>query len=74
MGVSLNLDFEQIKALVAQLPSGEKEQLSEYLDEETLFQRFEKTRASLRDVPITMEQITAEVERVREELYRAGRH
>jgi len=74
MSVSLNLDFEQIKALVAQLPTDEKEQLAEYLDEETLFQRFEKARASLRDVPITMEQITSEVEAVREEFYRSGRH
>jgi len=59
MSVSLNLDFEQIKALVAQLTTYEKERLAEYLDEETLFQRFEKVRASLRDVPTTMEQITS---------------
>ena len=74
MSVSLNLDYEQLKTLVDQLSSGEKEQLAEYLDEQTLFQRFHKVRDSLRDIPMTIEEITEEVEAVREEMHRASGH
>jgi hypothetical protein len=72
MSVSLNLDYEQLKTLVDQLSRGEKEQLAEYLDEQTLYQRFRKVRDSLRDIPVTIEEITEEVEAVREEMHRAS--
>jgi hypothetical protein len=72
MSVSLNLDYEQLKTLVDQLSRGEKEQLAEYLDEQTLYQRFRKVRDSLRDIPVTIEEITEEVEAVREGMHRAS--
>jgi len=74
MGVSLNLDYEQIKALVDQLPTEEAEQLGTYLRRKVALERLEALQKQFRDVPITDEEITAEVEAVREEMYREGRH
>ena len=74
MSVSLQLDYEQLKALVNQLSTEEAEQLGTYLRRKAALDRLEQIQKSLGDVPISEEEITAQVEAVREEMYRAGRH
>lgn len=65
MTVQLDLDFTQIKKLVARLPKKEKETLARYLDDQTLFEEMRRVQRELKDTPITMEEITAEVKAVR---------
>ncbi len=65
MTVQLDLDFTQIKSLVDRLPKKEKETLARYLDDQTLFDEMRRVQRELKDAPITMEEITAEVKAVR---------
>jgi hypothetical protein len=74
MAANLQLDFTQIKNLVDQLDFEDKERLARYLDDQTLFLKLAEFRKRMRDIPLTLDEITAEVEAVREERYREGRH
>ena len=65
MTVQLDLDFKQVKKLVDRLPQKEKETLARYLDDQTLFEELRRVQRELKDAPITMEEITAEVKAVR---------
>jgi uncharacterized protein with von Willebrand factor type A (vWA) domain len=65
MTVQLDLEFTQIKNLVDRLPKKEKETLARYLDDQTLFAEMLQVQRELKDAPITMEEITAEVKAVR---------
>ena len=65
MTVQLDLDFAQVKMLVDRLPQKEKETLARYLDDQTLFDEMRRVQRELKDAPITMEEITAEVKAVR---------
>jgi uncharacterized protein with von Willebrand factor type A (vWA) domain len=65
MTVQLDLDFEQVKKLIDRLPKREKEALARYLDEQTLFEEMRRVQRELKDTPITVDEITAEVKAVR---------
>jgi len=65
MTVQLDLDFKQIKKLVDRLPRKEKETLARYLDDQTLFEEMRQVQRELKDAPITMKEIAAEVKAVR---------
>jgi len=67
MSVSLNLDFEQVKALVKQLPPEEKQRIEDELRRELAGERLERLQEELKDVPISEEEIAAEVRAVRRE-------
>ena len=69
MAVNLQINFDQLKALIAQLDFDEKAKLAEYLDEQTLFSEWRKIKEKSKDIPLTFEEITAEVEAVRKERY-----
>jgi hypothetical protein len=69
MSISLNLDFEQVKALVDQLSPAQKEQIEKSLRRELALEHLQKLQQELKDVPITDEEIEAEVETVRQERY-----
>jgi len=70
MPATLKVDISQIKELIQQLDIEEKKDLSKYLDKLTLKTRLKDFINSKRDVPLTIEEITAEVEKEREERYR----
>ncbi len=70
----LQLTYNQVKALVEQLGTDEKAQLARYLDSQTLQGEFLKFRDEMEDVPLSMDEITTEVEAVREKRYYAGRY
>jgi hypothetical protein len=65
MTVQLDLEFAQVKKLVDRLPQKEKEALAQYLDEQTLFSEMRKVQKELQDVPLSDEDILAEVKAVR---------
>ena len=69
MAVSLNLDYEQLKALVDQLSPEEKTRMEKDLRMELALLDFERMQQELKDAPITNEEIDAEVEAVRQERY-----
>ena len=66
MPATINFDLEQIKSLILQFSPEEKIELSKYMDKLTLKNRFEKFFDSLKDLPLSFEDITSEVEAVRE--------
>jgi hypothetical protein len=72
MSAKLELDLEQLKKLINQLTFNEKEKLARYLDNQTLFLKLKQFMDSKKDIPITYEEITEEVEKVREEMYSEG--
>lgn len=65
MTVQLDLEFAQIRSLVDRLPRKEKQALARYLDDQTLFDEMRQVQRELKDAPITMEEISAEVKAVR---------
>jgi len=65
MTVQLDLELAQVKKLIDRLPKKEKMTLARYLDEQTLFEEMRQVQRELKDVPISMEEITAEVRAVR---------
>jgi hypothetical protein len=73
--VQLDLDFNQIKQLVDQLGSEERKTLTEYLEKKELASEIREFRKRNRNIPITLEEITEEVETVRKERFeRERRH
>jgi hypothetical protein len=65
MTVQLDLDFTQVKRLIDRLPQKEKETLARYLDDQTLFQEMRRIQRELKDAPLSIDAITAEVKAVR---------
>ena len=65
MTVQLDLELAQVKKLIDRLPKKEKMTLARYLDEQTLFEEMRQVQRELKDAPISMEEITAEVKAVR---------
>jgi hypothetical protein len=65
----LNLNYDQVKKLIDQLDIKEKEKLAEYLDDEILFKQLKDFQREMKDVPLTLDDITKEVEAVRKERY-----
>jgi len=70
MPAIINLTVEQIKELINQFDDNEKEELARFLDRITLRKRFEKFIAGKKDIPITLDEITKEVEKVRSQRYK----
>lgn len=65
----LSLNFEQILALVKQLPYQEKLQLSQELEKEVLNSKLTVLVESFRTDELSLETITQEVEAVRSEIH-----
>ncbi|HEY9302468.1 MAG TPA: hypothetical protein VIQ31_40115 [Phormidium sp.] len=65
----LSLNFEQILALVKQLPYPEKLQLSQELEKEVLNSKLTALLESFRNDELSLETITQEVEAVRSEIH-----
>lgn len=65
----LSLNFEQILALVKQLPYPEKMQLSQELEKELLNSKLTVLLESFRTDELSLETITQEVEAVRSEIH-----
>ena len=74
VNLKIDLDFNQVKNIIDQLPFDEQEKLAEYLDDKTLFAQWRRVKEELKDIPVTFEEITEEVEAVREKMYREGSH
>jgi len=70
MSATMNLDLEQIKSLILQFNNDEKIELAKYLDKLTLKNRFEKLFSSLKEIPLSFDDVTREVEAVREGLHK----
>ncbi|MCX8028199.1 MAG: hypothetical protein N3A62_10170 [Thermodesulfovibrionales bacterium] len=70
MTPTLNLDVSQVKALISQFSDAEQEDIASYLDSLTLKRRFKKLLFNKKEVPISIEEITAEVEDARNERYK----
>ena len=70
--LQLNLNYDQVKKLIDQLDIKEKEKLAEYLDDEILFKQLKDFQKEMKGVPLTLDDITKEVEAVRNERYKRG--
>ncbi len=64
MGATIELDVKQVKKLINQFDSKGKEELAKYLDNLTLKARFERFFSKKKNIPISYEEITQEVEKV----------
>ena len=71
---NIELDKSQIFNLVGQLDTEDKIELINSLQESTFIKRFEKLLDSLKGSKLTLEDITKEVEEVRERRYQEGKH
>ena len=69
MDTNLNLSFSQILELVRELPSEQKLKLSRELEKETIQSKLTELLTSFRTDDLAEEEITKEVEEVRQELY-----
>ena len=65
----LTLNFEQVLALVKQLPYPEKLQLSQEIEKEVLNSKLTALLESFRTDELSLETIAQEVEAVRSEIY-----
>ena len=65
----LTLNFEQVLALVKQLPYPEKLQLSQEIEKEVLNTKLTALLESFRTDELSLETIAQEVEAVRSEIY-----
>jgi len=71
---NIELDKSQIFNLIRQLDSDDKIELLNSLQESTFVKRFEKLLDSLRTDKISLDDITKEVESVRQKRYEQGKH
>jgi len=67
---TIKMDVDQVKSLISQFSNKEKEDLARYLDGLTLKKRFKKLLSSKKDIPISYEEITKEIEKVRTARYK----
>jgi hypothetical protein len=70
MPATIKMDIEQIKGLISQFSIKEKEDLARYLDSLTLKKRFKKLLSAKKGIPISYEEITKEVDKVRAARYK----
>ena len=70
MTATIKMDLEQVKGLISQFSIKEKEDLARYLDSLTLKNRFKRLLSAKKDIPISYEEITKEVEKVRAARYK----
>ncbi len=71
MNISVAIDFSQLKTVVEQCNLDEKLELLELLEKETFSIRFKKFLNQIRTDELSLEEITAEVEAVRQARYHA---
>ena len=71
---NIELDKSQIFNLIRQLSADDKIELLNSLQESTYVRRFEKLLDSLRTDEISLDDITKEVEGVRQKRYEQGKH
>lgn len=71
---NIELDKSQIFNLIRQLDTDDKIELLNSLQESTYVKRFEKLLDSLRTDKISLDDITKEVESVRQKRYEQGKH
>jgi hypothetical protein len=64
------MDVNQVKGLISQFSVKEKEDLARYLDSLTLKKRFKRLLSAKKDIPISYDEITKEVEKVRAARYK----
>lgn len=65
MPATIKVDVNQVKGLISQFSIKEKEDLARYLDSMTLKKRFKKLLSAKKGIPLSYEEITKEVEKVR---------
>lgn len=70
MPATIKMDINQVKGLISQFSIKEKEDLARYLDSLTLKKRFKRLLAAKKDIPISYDEITKEVEHVRAARYK----
>ncbi len=70
MPATIKMDVNQVKGLISQFSVKEKEDLARYLDSLTLKTRFKRLLSAKKDIPISYEEITKEVEKVRAARYK----
>ncbi|WP_394340433.1 type II toxin-antitoxin system VapB15 family antitoxin [Marinoscillum furvescens] len=65
----MNLSFSQILELVRNLPGEQKIKISQELERETISSKLTELLTAFRTDKLTMDEITEEVEEVRQDLY-----
>lgn len=70
MPATIKMDINQVKVLISQFSGKEKEDLARYLDSLTLKKRFKRLLSAKKDISISYEEITKEVEKVRAARYK----
>lgn len=70
MPATIKMDVDQVKGLISQFSIKEKEDLARYLDGLKLKKRFKRLIAAKKDIPISYDAITKEVENVRAARYK----
>ena len=71
MNVSISIDFSQLKAVIAQCNLEEKLELLQLLEQDIFSVRFKKFLNSVQTDELSLEDITNEVEAVRQANYHA---
>jgi hypothetical protein len=73
MSINLSIDFNQLKSLIRQCEIEEKAEIVRMLEKDTFPLRFRRFLDKIETDELTLEDITAEVETIREKRYRAKR-
>ncbi len=74
MSISVSIDFTQLKNAIQQCDVSEKMELFRLLENETFPNRFEQFLARVKTDELTLEEINAEVEAVRQANFDARNH
>ncbi|WP_424961778.1 type II toxin-antitoxin system VapB15 family antitoxin [Ekhidna sp.] len=69
MEANMNLSFSQILELVRNLPGEQKIKISRELEKETIGSKLTELLTAFRTEKLSMNEITSEVEQVRQDLY-----
>ena len=69
MEANMNLSFSQILELIRNLPGDQKIRISQELEKETIESKLTELLKAFRADKLSMDEITAEVEQVRQDLY-----
>lgn len=69
MPASIKLNVNEVKNLINQFSLNEKIELAKFIDQMTLKNRIKKFRLTMTKLPISIKEITKEVEKVRAERY-----
>lgn len=69
MEANMNLSFSQILELVRNLPGEQKIKISRELEKETIGSKLTELLTAFRTDKLSMNEITSEVEQVRQDLY-----